>query len=259
MIRLLWIRSGVLECFTGRVSQPFQGCAVRFPNRFVMVLLVSGPCLIAGCSHTPTAPKTTLPAPSPPATPLAVATYLRDCWRERSISGYELLPTEDFRFEFASGDSAGTYYSGTPWTRGDELATAEHLFVSGTASQPPVSSIAIDFTSPPTDSADPRPGMNPRWHRLVTMAASIRFYFADGGFEITGPSQFFVVRGDSAEIPADMIAAGVKPDTTRWWLERWTDETFHAYSAVPARSGSPSARALATKSSSWGSIKALYR
>jgi hypothetical protein len=172
-----------------------------------------------------------------------VATYLRDCWQDRSISEYLLLPSENYRFDFASGDSAGTYYSSTPWTRSDELATAQHIFVTGTPSQPPATSIAIDFTSAPTDSADPRPGMNPKWHRLVTMAASVRIFFAESGFEITGPSRFFVVRGDSAEIPADLIARGMKPDSTRWWLERWTDETYH---------GSP-------KTISWGAVKALYR
>ena len=224
-----------------------------------MVLMASVPGLIAGCSHAPTAPKTTSPALAPPSTPVAVATYLRDCWQDRSISEYQMLPTADFRFDFASGDSAGTYWSSTPWSRTDELTTAEHIFATGTQVQPPATSIMITFTDTTTDSPDPRPGMNPNWHRLITVWANVRIYFDEGGFEITGPCQFYVVRGDSAEIPADLIAKGVKPDPARWWLERWTDGTLHVYSAEPAKSGSPPVRTQPSNSKSWGDVKALYR
>jgi len=223
-----------------------------------LVVLAPVAGLIAGCSHAPTAPKTASIAPAPPSAPQAVATYLRGCWQDRSISEYWLLPTANFRFDFASGDSSGTYYSSKPWARTDELAAAQHLFVTGTSSQPPATSITIDTTAT-TDAADPRPGKNPKWHRLVTMTARVRIFFAESGFEFSGPSEFFVVRGDSAQIPADLIAKGVKRDSTRWWLERWDDETLHTTSAEPAKSGLPSARAEATEATTWGKIKALYR
>jgi len=34
---------------------------------------------------------------------------------------------------------------------------------------------------------------------------------------------FFVVRGDSAQIPPQLMARGFRPDTTRWYIERLED------------------------------------
>jgi hypothetical protein len=128
------------------------------------------------------------------------------------------------------------------------------MFRTGTLSEPPATSITVTFVDTPTDSADPRPGMNPKWHRLITVNASVRVFFQDGGFEFAGPLRFFVVRGDSAQIPADLLAAGVRPASARWWLVRWDDETFKAYSAEPAIDGPK-----AINSGSWGRLKSLYR
>lgn len=45
------------------------------------------------------------------------------------------------------------------------------------------------------------------------------------------------LRGDSAQVLADQLAAGAKVDSSRWWLERWADGTLHRVSA-PTRTGS---------------------
>jgi len=64
-----------------------------------------------------------------------------------------------------------------------------------------------------------------------------------------GFANFFMVRGDSALIPADLAARGFRPDSTRWYIERWEDDTFQEVGA----------RAMPTSTATWGTIKVLYR
>jgi hypothetical protein len=44
--------------------------------------------------------------------------------------------------------------------------------------------------------------------------------------EVTGNALFFLTRGDSAQIPPELIARGLRPDSTRWWMDRMEDETL---------------------------------
>jgi hypothetical protein len=213
----------------------------------------------AACSHTPTAPKVAAApsAPAPPPTPLAVANYFQSCWQNLSARNYDVMLSADYQFDFAPWDSS--WFGRPPWSRADEESCVVHLFQTGTTSQPPTTSITFNFLATPTDSADPRPGMNPKWHRLITILPSLRVYYPDNYFELTGLELLYVVRGDSAHIPAELSAAGVKPDSTGWWLERWTDATpetpFHA---VPARAGAPPNNVQGTTWIPWGRLKALY-
>jgi hypothetical protein len=193
-----------------------------------------------------------------------VVTYFQNVWQGMSPDRYRALLAGDFAFDFASGDSAGTYYSTSPWGRADEESCAVHIFLTGTRGLPPATSITVAFVTAPTDSSDPRPGMNPRWHRLITANALVRIFFAESGFELSGACRFFVVRGDSARIPPDQLAAGAKPDSARWWLEQWADGTLHTVSAEPATVWGPFVPGrrpprTPTKLTSWGSVKALYR
>jgi len=43
--------------------------------------------------------------------------------------------------------------------------------------------------------------------------------------EVTGHALFFLTRGDSAVIPAELIARGFRPDSLRWWIDRWRNQT----------------------------------
>jgi hypothetical protein len=47
-------------------------------------------------------------------------------------------------------------------------------------------------------------------------------------YMLTGRFTFFCVRGDSVAIPPELASAGVGPDSTRWWIERWEDATTTA-------------------------------
>ena len=107
-------------------------------HRSCIALAVTFLALLTACSHRLTAPKLIPPAPpAVPASPLQVAEYFQWCWRNRDPDAYRLLFTNDYRFFFATGDSAGSFYSTTPWTRSDELASVDHLFRDGTPSEPP--------------------------------------------------------------------------------------------------------------------------
>jgi hypothetical protein len=174
------------------------------------------------------------PAPLPNS-PTGVVDLFRWCWQNRAYDEYQDIFTDNYRFEFASGDSAGTYYAGTPWTRSDELATAQHIFITGTPSQPPATSVTLNFTQDLSVDPDPRDGKrDTTYHRQITALVNLRVFFAESGFEVTGPVYFNVIRGDSAIIPPQLVARGFKPDPNRWYIERWVDGTLHTNAAIPA-------------------------
>lgn len=232
----------------------------RLLHRISLVLV--GGCLVTafGCGHKPTAPRAVATSPAPvPSTPIAVADFLQWCWQNRSADQYGLIFSEDFVFEFAVGDSAGNFYRSTPWGRSDELLMAVHLFRDGTPSKPPASSITLDFTQEPTNEPDARPGKNPRWHRFITTQVLLRVNLPDGTQEIRGAEYFFMVRGDSAQISPELAARGVRPDSTRWWIERWVDGSLQS---APAESSTPSPgreNAMPGRKFTLGQLKALYR
>jgi hypothetical protein len=174
------------------------------------------------------------PAPQP-NTAAGVVLLFQWCWRNRAYDEYREIFTDDYRFQFATGDTAGNFYRDTPWTRIDELNTAQHLFVTGTPSQPPATTITLDYTQDLNTTIDPRPGKGNAWHALVTAQVLLRVSLSDGGYEVRGPAYFYAVRGDSALIPDELKQIGFKSDSTRWYLELWVDGTLATGSAFSAR------------------------
>ena len=213
------------------------------PGRVALTLAIAALGLWAAGCFNPFDPmlatrgSNSRPAPLPNSA-TGVVELFQWCWQNRAYDEYQDIFTDNYRFEFASGDSAGTYYTSTPWTRSDELATAQHIFITGTPSQPPATSIQLNFTQDLSVDADPRDGKrDTTYHRQITALVNLRVFFADGGFEVTGPVYFNVIRGDSAIIPPQLIARGFKPDPNRWYIERWVDGTLHTTSAIPAPPG----------------------
>jgi hypothetical protein len=166
--------------------------------------------------------------PPLPNSAAGVVSLFQWCWQNRAFDEYEEIFTDDYRFIFASGDTAGRYFLNTPWTRSDELNTAQHLFLSGTAANPPATSILLDFTQDLDIGVDPRPGKSDTtYHWLVAAQVNLRVFLADGNYDVTGPVYFNVVRGDSAIIPPVLVKRGFRPDPNRWYIERWVDGTLH--------------------------------
>jgi len=216
------------------------------------------------------------PAPLPNS-PTGVVDLFQWCWVNRAYDQYQDIFTDNYRFEFASGDSAGTYYSATPWTRSDELTTAQHIFITGTPSQPPATSVTLTFTQDLSVDPDPRDGKrDTTYHRQITALVQLRVFFAESGYEVKGPVYFNVIRGDSAIIPPPLVARGFKPDPNRWYIERWVDGTLNTSSAIPTPTLNRAGRARAAPAggappgreappslpveipTTWGAIKVLW-
>jgi len=193
--------------------------------------------------HTP--PPEPAPAPDSPTNLVRLFAW---CWNHRDLERYRELFTDDYRFAFASTDSAGNAYRDVPWTREDELICVEHIFDAA-------ASISLVFTGDLRAEPDFRPGKAYPWHQQVHVPyLTLTIVWKDGSsFQVTGGALFYVVRGDSATIPQELLERGFTHDPTRWYIERWEDQTsIRAAPMTPARTAS--ARLV-----TWGDIKVLYR
>ncbi len=201
-------------------------------------------------------------APPSPSTAAGLVRLFKWCWENRDISKYKELFTADYRFAFSITDTAGDPYRGNPWTRDDEIASATNLFVGGSASEPAASNITLIFDGNLIAHDDFRPGKSPRWHQQIQISnLTLTITKSDGSaVRVTGGALFYMVRGDSAVLPLDLQAFG--PDSTRWYFERWEDQTnigSGAASIAPA----PNARATPASfgfpdAMSWGQLKRTW-
>jgi hypothetical protein len=159
-----------------------------------------------------------------PNSPAGVMELFQWCWENRAIAEYRELFSDDFVFRFALADSAGDAYKERPWTREDELISAQNLFVGG-GQEEPATSISLQFNNALRALNDTRPGKDPAWHRQLTIDVVLTVTRPSGQFEVKGANIYYVVRGDSARIPAEL---GFGPDPDRWYIERWEDETVQS-------------------------------
>ncbi len=167
--------------------------------------------------------------PEPPPTPssaVGVLQLFEWCWDHRNLPTYRELFTEDFRFQFALGDSAGNAFQGRATNRDEELAIATNLFVGGgDSSAPPANRIALEWLQPLRATNDTRPGKRAPWHQEIPTAFRLDIDTDGEDFTLTGISRFFLVRGDSALLPQELLDLGFTRDSTRWFIEEWHDET----------------------------------
>lgn len=200
-----------------------------------ILALVAAATGVSGCFN-PFDPlvSTTRVASTPAPAPNTAANVIRLfewCWKNRGIKEYEEIFTDDYRFVFAQGDSAGNAYRDAPYTREDELRSAAGLFV-GTLDHEAASDIQLDLDKTLIALNDDRPGKDPGWHRSIRTKVNLKVTIDRGAGpevnEVNGYAKFYVVRGDSAAIPPELAARGFQPDPNRWWIERWEDETLPA-------------------------------
>jgi hypothetical protein len=243
-----------------------------WPRRLASLLVLAAlAALLAGCFN-PFDPRisSTRVASAPPPSPNTPANTIRLfvwCWQNRDPDRYAEVFTDDYRFVFGEADSAGNAFRDRPWLREDEMQFAQHLFRGG-ADQPPASDIQIDFDKTLTPSDDPRPGHNPKWHQTIFTHVDLKITVtgSDGTpsvTPITGNALFYLTRGDSALIPTDL--KGFKPDSNRWWIDRWEDKTIATGSPALAqrlRSRRPTTflgdLPTPAATGTWGWLKALY-
>lgn len=256
---------------------------LRFVGTSAFALLLLG---VSGCFNPfapRLAPTTGIYVPPPiPNSPQNVIRLFEWCWQNRDYSVYKEIFTDDFRFIFALSDSAGNVFRDEPVTREMELRIANNLF-NGGGSAPPATSIALILSPTLRALPDSRTGKNPRWHNEIVTSVDLTIKTEDGAeYRILGDARFFVVRGDSALIPREL---GFGPDSTRWYIDQWNDETLKGSSAMapepagvanlgsarpfgrvtvssvvrtPRRPITPTALASQTFEMSWGELNALY-
>ncbi len=201
----------------------------------VLVLLLAVLALGIGGCFNPFAPliATTTSAYVGPPEPNSAENVIRLfawCWNNMDMQHYEQLFTADFQFVFALGDSAGNLFR-DPWVdRAEELTIARNLFVGGSA-EPRANSISLTLDATLNPMPDTRPGKNSTWHKEIVTGVDLSIKTDAQEYRIQGNARFFVVRGDSAVIPAEL---GLAPDAKRWWIERWNDETMQGVGARAA-------------------------
>ncbi len=187
---------------------------------FLVALALAPVALVPGCTCVmSTSPDSGggvivgTPMP-PPVSPAQAVRALEWTWDQRASAEYPLLFAADLGQSCDSAASA--------WTRDDEIASFDHMVFGGGAQGAPVPGlIQLDFPTLLAATPDPRPGHAARWHQVV--AGTFRLALSGAGVRpetLTGDATFYLVRGDSAAIPEDLLAAGVTPDSTRWYFER---------------------------------------
>jgi hypothetical protein len=122
-------------------------------------------------------------------------------YERQDITVYEELFSDDYRFAFAAADSAGN----PPLTRDDELQVARNLFIAGSATEPPANKITLDYATDIVARNDRRPGKTAPWHKEISVRVVLRVETDEITHQVDGKALFFVVRGDSAQIPDDLL------------------------------------------------------
>ena len=200
---------------------------------------IAGAALVAGCFN-PFQPevlnqRVTSAAPTPNSPQNAVKLF-EWCWVNRGVDQYRELFTDDYVFISANPDSAGNSNRDIQARRNDEVQTAENMFI-GSAERPPAEQITLLFDKNLVPFPDSRQGKNSKWHKQIRTSVDLNVRIDTGNtVEVTGSALFFLTRGDSAAIPAELIARGFKPDSLRWWIDRWEDETLSGASLTATRS-----------------------
>jgi len=260
--------------------------ALRLRPLAASLLVIAG-FAAAGC-YNPFSPRiaptlgTSKPAPVPNSAS-GVLRLFEWCWNNKAIAEYREIFTDDYRFFFSPLDSAGAEWRGTPYTREDELISATNLFVGGSATEPAARSIRLSLDRNFFVYPDPNYtgwDLLGRWHKNIRTTVTLLIETADeSSIEITGHANFYMIRGDSALIPEELRLRGFGPDSNRWYIRRWDDETAQpegpllagapvAFPLAAAGSGGFSARreegvrpvgSLPATSVSWGAVKAYYR
>ncbi len=243
-----------------------QRRALRMSRSIVAAIGLA--CLATGCFN-PFDPRVATRTgisqqPPEPSSAVGVLRLYEWCWNHRDPDLYRELFTDDYQFQFATTDTAGNAYRDRALNREEELDIAANIFVRGNSANPPPSSISLVFDPNLVALPDGRRGKDPRFHKEIAAQTLLRF--EDPAYEINGTTRFFVVRGDSALLPQELIDRGFRRDSTRWFIERVEDETIDGLAPMRITASRPVRRGplpadfdpVPTRQISLGLVFALY-
>ena len=223
---------------------------------------------------------------TPPPTPNSPSGVLRLfawCYNNREPNLYGELFTDDFRFVFGAADPDGIPYRDNPWTRDDEIISTTKLFFGGGPDQPAASRIDLNLDQTFLVLTDSRPGKAAKWHKRIHTGVELHIDINGSRTDVAGLANFYLVRGDSAKIPQELLDRGFLPDSNRWYIQLWEDETTPSggvggSTATPAPTvlarperaaalarltrtapAATPAWEVAARTLSWGALKVLYR
>lgn len=219
----------------------------------VTALLIA--CVASGCSKSSTRPMLPPVQVAVATTPVAALQALGLALDARDTTAYRELFTTDYVFRLDPRDPAFFEWPGPVLTRSDELIAAAHMFRVGNQTVAAANRIEVTWLDSLIAFPDGRPGKTSPYHAMIATRGRILADLGDAILDISDPQVFYLVRGDSAQIPPEL---GVAADSTRWFIERWEDYALaspaaweHARNARPAQT-TPGSRKL------WGSLKKLY-
>lgn len=194
----------------------------RRPAGRWLVRLALAALVLSGCSgggDKPDEPE--VPVAPTPDTPANAVRLLEWCWEQLDEVTYRDVFTDDFFYAFSPADSVAGGLD-----REDELHVAGNLFQTGAVGRPAATRIVFDLNATLTALPDSRPGKHPTWHKEIrSNGVRVIVITPAQTYSVVAPMTFYVVRGDSADIPQDLIDRGFTPNPNRWYVERWEDQT----------------------------------
>jgi hypothetical protein len=190
--------------------------------RVALAVSVLALVLAVACSKSSKKPnEPEVPVAPTPNSPRNALALLEWCWDQRNPTVYRRVFTNDFGYDFAASDTIPTVIDRT-----EELAIANNLFVQGVTGHPAATVISFGLDNTLYFQPDDRPGKgDARFHQRVRSNVRLVVNTPGPDYSTTGQAIFYVTRGDSAAIPPDLVAAGAVPDSTRWYVDHWTDVT----------------------------------
>jgi len=221
-------------------------------------IVLAGLLVLAGCSKSSSPTRPQPPTPPAPDSPANVVRRFAWGWNRLDRESFRQILAADFDFVYAPGDSAGSLFPGRAFGRDTMLLILQHMF-SGGGAEPKLDAVTLQFDPVLNVMPDTRPGKDPGWHKQVLTSVDLHVRAGTVDYRIGGNARFYLTRGDSAAIPADLAAQGAGPDSTRWYMDRWADETLSVIGPAPVAGATRPAGLQATHSTSWGAILALYR
>ena len=179
------------------------------------------------------------------STPAGAVQRLGWAFNHRDIEIVAGLLTDDFVFQCAELDSAGNTPGDTVVTCDSLLAALRSLFLGVPGVSSPAR-VSLTFDQNLVPFPDTRVGRNARLHKTIRTSFDLVVDdpTAQRTWEVTGHALFFLTRGDSAAVPADQKASGARADSTRWWIDRWEDETIGTAGAGSAHANPASQATL---------------